>query len=434
MKTLARPLRIGYLNQDFVPEVGAGPARLLEMSRRWQALGAEVTVMAGMPNRRIPGRGEGTVDARYSGRFAIEEEWEGIRTLRSWVFTGSGRGFANKMANNASFMVTAFLNAVAKRERFDVLIASSPPFLPHVTGVVLAGVRGVPLVLELRDLWPDYMVEMGMLSSPLARRPLFALERWLLSRADHTVVVTESFRTRVIDKGVHPARTSVISNGVQVDEYYASDESAPIPAAIKAPGEIIVGYLGTFGRGQALATVVHAAAMVAQSAPHVRFVLVGDGPDMPSVREALDASGATNVQVEPPIERTQTRAFYNACDICLVPLAPLPIFQETVPSKIFEVMACERPLIAGVGGEAASIIERSQGGLQVEPGNAEALAAAVLRVAAMPEGERRAMGRRARTFAVEHYSRVALADRYFSLLTRLVDGSAIGTPATSTTA
>lgn len=413
-----RPLRIGYLNQDFVPEVGAGPARLLEMSRRWQELGAEVTVMAGMPNRRIPGRGEGVVDPRYAGRFAIEEEWEGIRTLRSWVFTGSGRGFANKMANNASFMVTSLLAALMKRERFDVLIASSPPFLPHVTGVALAGLRGVPLVLELRDLWPDYMVEMGMLANPLARRALFGLERWLLARADHTVVVTESFRTRVIDKGVAAERTSVISNGVQVDEYYASDEPAPAAAA-RAPGELLVGYLGTFGRGQALATVVEAAAIVERTAPHVRFLLVGDGPDMPAVRDALRTTEATNVRIEPPIQRAETRAFYNACDICLVPLAPLPIFQETVPSKIFEVMACERPLIAGVGGEAAGIIERSQGGVQVEPGNAQALAAAVLRVAAMPDAERAAMGRRARAFVVEHYSRVALADRYFGLLTRL---------------
>ena len=110
-------MHIGYLNQDFVPEVGAGPARILEMAKRWQELGARVTVIAGMPNRRIPGRGEGTVDPKYAGKLFVEEEWEGVRALRSWVYTGSGRGFANKIVNNASFMATGLLHALLRVPR-----------------------------------------------------------------------------------------------------------------------------------------------------------------------------------------------------------------------------------------------------------------------------------------------------------------------------
>ena len=415
----SRPLHIGYLNQDFVPEVGAGPARLLEMSRRWQELGARVTVVAGMPNRRIPGRGEGTVDPKYAGKLFVEEEWEGVRALRSWVYTGSGRGFANKMVNNATFMATGALHALVKRERFDVLIASSPPFLPHVSGVFLAGLRRIPLVLEIRDLWPDYLVEMGVLNNRHAQHALFGLERWLLSKADHTVLVTESFRERVIGKGVPRERTDVIPNGVQLEQYYASDEPAPIPEAERRDGEFIVGYLGTFGRGQALATVVEAAALVGRRDDGIRFLLVGDGPDMPAVRAAIESTGARNVDIRPPIPRTATRAFYNACDVSLVPLAPLKIFQETIPSKIFEVMACERPLVAGVSGEAGRIVVESRGGVRVDPGDPRQLADAILRLRAMPQEERRSMGARAREYAAGHFSRTALADRYFELLTRL---------------
>ena len=169
------PLRIGYLNQDFFPEVGAGPARVLEMSRHWQSRGAIVTVIAGMPNRRIPGRGEGGIDTHYQGKRFVEEEWQGVRTLRTWVRAGSGRGFRDKIVNMASFMASGFLRASLPRERFDVLIASSPPFPPHISGVALAKMKGIPLVLEIRDLWPDYMVEMGMLTSPRAQRALFGL-------------------------------------------------------------------------------------------------------------------------------------------------------------------------------------------------------------------------------------------------------------------
>ncbi|MFL5581444.1 MAG: glycosyltransferase family 4 protein, partial [Gemmatimonadaceae bacterium] len=227
-----RPLHIAYLNQDFVPEVGAGPARILEMSQRWQEHGARVTVITGMPNRRIPGRGEGEVDPRYKGRWFIEEEWEGVRTIRSWVFTSRSLGFGAKIVNNASFMLSGLAHALARAGRPDVLIASSPPFLPHVSGVALSRLWRVPLVLEIRDLWPDYMVQMGMLKEGRAQRALFGLERGLLARADHVTVVTESFKGRVTAKGVPADRITVLPNGVDLSQYRPA--AGPVEPPVEA--------------------------------------------------------------------------------------------------------------------------------------------------------------------------------------------------------
>lgn len=407
---------IGYMIQDFPPEVGAGPARVTEMSHRWQSLGARVTAITAMPNRRIPGRGEGSVDPRYRGKLFMEESWDGIRTLRSWLYTGDGRGLVTKMLNNASFMLSSFFHAVARRDQFDVLIASSPPFLPHVSAAALSRMRGVPLVLEIRDLWPDYMVQLGMLENRRARAALFALERRLLHEADHVVVVTESFRERVVAKGVRPDRVDVIPNGVNLTDYYASNDQPPFPALNKAPGEFVVGYLGTFGKGQGLEYVVRAAELVARKGCKIRFVLAGDGPELPRVKEEIEKLRVPNVDLHPPITRNETRAFYNNCDVCLVPLAPVPIFSETIPSKIFEVMACERPLIASVRGEGGAIVELSGGGVRTDPGDVGALANAILSVRAMSEDDREAMGQRARRYVAAHYDRVALADKYFEIL------------------
>lgn len=411
-------MHIGYVVQDFPPEVGAGPARVTEMSHRWQALGARVTVVTAMPNRRIPGRGEGEIDPRYRGKLFLEEDWHGIRTLRSWLYTGDGRGFATKMVNNATFMMTGMLHALAKREKFDVIIASSPPFLPHVSGAMLSRARNVPLVLEIRDLWPDYMVAFGMLSNQRSRRALFGLERWLLAQADRTVVVTDSFKERVINKGVPAGLVDVIPNGVELDDYFRSDEPAPI-AGMSNDADFVVGYLGTFGRGQGLASVVRTAAELEKTHPEIKFILAGDGPDKPAVEAEIAASGARNVILHTPILREQTRAFYNACDVCLVPLAPIPIFNETVPSKLFEVMACERPLVASVSGEGAKIVNESGGGVVSAPGDAAGLAAAILQVRHMSAPEREAMGARARRYVAENYNRRILADKYFEILLQL---------------
>jgi glycosyltransferase involved in cell wall biosynthesis len=274
-------------------------------------------------------------------------------------------------------------------------------------------------VLEIRDLWPDYMVEMGLLPGAASRRALFGLERWTLARSAHTVVVTESFRERVITKGVPRERTDVIPNGVELDLYYRADEPPPVPSLQRVGGEFLVGYLGTFGRGQDLPAVVRAAKLVGDADASIRFVLVGDGPDKPAVDEALRTSGATNVSVHPPIARGETRAFYNACDACLVPLAALRIFSETVPSKMFETMACERPIVASLAGEGAAIVTASGGGMVCEPGDAQSLAEAILRLRAMPDSARREMGARGRAYVTAHYSRAALADRYLGILSRL---------------
>jgi colanic acid biosynthesis glycosyl transferase WcaI len=404
-------VHIAYLVQDFPPEVGAGPARVLEMSRRWQEKGAQVTVITGMPNRRLPGRGDGAVDPHYRGRAFVEERWEGIRVLRSWVFTGRNRGIGAALSSHMSFTTSSLVHLLAKRERYDVLIASSPPFLPQIAGAAYASLRRIPLVLEVRDLWPDYLIALGMLKPGMASRAIFQLERSLLARAAQTVVVTESFRDRVVGKGVDRARVHVIPNGVDLNRYAPAE-----PASRNGRDGAVVGYLGTFGRGQALSTVVSAAALLEKSGSDVRFLLVGDGPDRPNIERAIEETGVRNVELRPPIPRDATRDFYNSCDICLVPLAAVGVFQETIPSKIFEVMACERPLVASLSGEGERIIRESGGGVATAPGDPGAMADAIQYLLDLDDEHRAAMGRAARAYVASHYDRQALADRYLELL------------------
>lgn len=404
------PLRIAYLVQQFPPEVGAGPARVLEMGRRWLQQGASLTVITAMPNRP-----EGRIYSGYRGRLWMAEEFEGIRVLRSWLYASPKHGFLRTIVNNLSWLLTGGVTALLRMGKGDILVASSPPFFPHIAGVVVSRLRGVPLVLEIRDLWPDYLVDMGVLRG-LPARMLFALERWLLRRAAKVVVVTESFRRRVIEKGVPPERVHVISNGVELDFYRRSEEPAPFPAMERRGEEFLVGYLGNIGAGQALGTVVEAAELLASSRPAVRLVIVGDGPESAAVAQLLATKGLRNCSLHPPIPKAQTRAFYNRCDLVLVPLAPVAVFQETVPSKLFEILGCERPVLASLAGEAAAIVVESGGGRTVPPGDPAALAQGIEEFAGLGERERAAMGARGREYVGRRYSREALAGRYLEVL------------------
>lgn len=412
---MTAPLHVGYLVQQFPPEVGAGPARVAEMAMLWQEAGARVTVITGMPNRP-----EGRIHPEYRGKMVTAEDWQGIRVLRSWLYASPQHGFARTLLNNTTFMATAAVHALARAADVDVLIASSPPLFPHISGAAVAALRGVPLVLEIRDLWPDYLVGLGVARGRGARA-LFALERSLFRRADHLVVVTDSFRARVIEKGVDADRVDVIPNGVDTARYYRSEEQGPLPwmeRTGREDGAFVVGYLGNFGAGQALLQVVEAARRLAGER-QVRFVMAGDGPERAKVLERAAELGLPNLAIHPPILKEQTRAFYNACDVCLVPLAPIDIFQETIPSKIFEVMACERPVLASLGGEGARIVRDSGGGRVTAPGDGDAMARAILELRATPAAEREEMGRRGREYVSANYARDTLAHQYLSVLSRV---------------
>lgn len=412
-------MHIAILNQDFPPETGAGPARITELAREWIARGHRVSVITGFPNRKLPGQRDGVIPAPYSGRLLMHEKWDGIDVYRSWLFASPRREFAYTLVNYLSFAATSLINALAVVPRPDVLIASGPPYFQQFSGALAALAKGVPLVIEIRDLWPDYVAEMGLIRSRPLLQAMFATERWLVDRAAAITVVTESFRRRLIAKGVEPARISVMPNGVDTERYRPTREPMPLPGVDGTAAGPLIGYLGTFGAGQGLAAVVEAARLLRAEGLEARFVLVGDGSDRAALEADLAARPLVGFSIHSPVPRDATRALYNACDVVLVPHAPLPVLADTVPSKIFEIMACERPLVAALRGEGAAIIERSGAGVLATPGDAASIAAAIRRTLAFTPDERRRMGAAGRAFVVREYDRRQVAARYLELLTRI---------------
>lgn len=381
------------------------------MVRRWVAAGAEVTVMTAMPNRPA-----GRIHPEWRGRLFGEETIGGARVLRSWLYARPGGGFLTTLLNNLSFAATATVHALRRAGSFDVLIASSPPWFPLPAGDFLARRWKVPLVLELRDLWPDYLLEMGVLRPRALARAVLAWDRRLLGRAARLVTVTEPLREVLVQKGLPPERVEVISNGVDPDEYFPATEPVPDEALRRRSGEFLVGYLGNFGAGQRLDVVLEAAGQLATSSPGIRFVLAGDGTDYRRIQQRVAQARLPNLTLLGTIPKPSTRAFYNACDACLVPLAPLPLFAHALPTKLFEIMACGRPVIASAGGLVADALRRAGAGVTATPGDSTALAEAIRAVSRMSPEERRAMGAGGTAFVARHFHRGVLAERYLTLL------------------
>jgi glycosyltransferase involved in cell wall biosynthesis len=389
-----------------VPETAAPAARVHELARAWVRAGHAVTVITAFPNHPV-----GRVAPEYRGRLMATEWLDGIRVLRNWLYAVPNRGVTRRGLDHLSFMLTAVLFGLPRLGKVDVVIASSPTLFSALAALIMARVKRVPFVLEVRDLWPEAIVELGLMRSVAGARALFALARLLYHQAACIVVVTEAFAARIEAYGVARDKLVVIANGADLSLFSPDVDGAPTRAAFGLDSRFVVAYIGSHGVSHGLGAVLDAAALQ----PDIRYLLVGDGADRERLVAQRDRRGLHNVIMRPSVGKAEVPGLYAAADVCLVPLRDVPLFSTFVPSKVFEVLAAGRPIVAAVRGEARSILERSGGALIVDPEDAGGMARAVERLR-MDPALRVELGRRGRAFVEQHYDRERLAARYLDVL------------------
>lgn len=377
-----------------------------ELSRAWVNRGAKVTVVTGFPNYPT-----GQIPATYAGKLVAEECVDGIRVLRSWLYARPTRGVANRGANHLSFAAACVPLSLPRLRSVDVVLASSPPLFTAFSAWLMARVRSVPFVLEVRDLWPDAFVELGVMRDGPALRLVQRLARFLYAVADRIVVVTEGFRERLIGQGVPARKIAVITNGADTRTFSPDADGRPTRERFGLGGDFVAAYVGGHGVSQALETVIEAASRQ----PDVTYLLVGDGAEREKIAADVSRRGLRNVRMHRSVAKSEVPGLYAAADVCLVPLRDIGIFETFIPSKMFEALATGRPIVGALRGEARAILERSGGAIIVDPEDGPALSQAVGRLK-QDAALRAEMGRRGRAFVLEHYDRDQLAGRYLDLL------------------
>ena len=403
-------MKILWVAQWFPPDLGALPARITEMSSVWIRKGHEVTVVTAFPHHPL-----GVIPAEYRGKLVTEESYEGIRVIRCWLWALPNRRMWQRTLCQISFAVSSVLLALFRPVRPDVVIVSSPPFFAVPAGWSFSRLRRAPLVFEVRDLWPAVFVASGVLKEGALYRLLSSMEMASYRAAKKIVVVTRGFREDLIERGVPAGKVAVVVNGADPDFY--SPRPAPAMRERLAGGaEFLVTYVGTHGLLQGLEQVLDAAEAFRED-PRVAFAFVGEGARKDALIEEANRRGLSRVTFHKAVSKDEVPDVYAASDACVVCLRPFPIFRKFVPSKIFEVLASARPLVAALEGEAAEIV-REAGGLAAEPGNGKSIAEALRQLLSDPAA-RQTIGARGRRYVQEHYDRRALALDYLKILETL---------------
>jgi glycosyltransferase involved in cell wall biosynthesis len=287
--------------------------------------------------------------------------------------------------------------------------------------------RGLPFVLELRDLWPASISAVGAMRAGFALRALEKLELFLYARARGIVAVTDAFQRDLVARGVDPAKIHVVTNGVDLARYAPLARDADEARTLGVEGKLVVGYLGTHGMAHALENVLIAAERLC-ARTDVHFLLVGDGAARDALIARARARGLDNVTFLPSQPKERVPALWSVCDVALIHLKNATVFESVIPSKLFEAMGMGVPvLLASPRGEASGIVERTRCGVCVPPEDPIALADAVLRLCDDPE--RRAEHARAARDAAPQFDRDALAARMASVLESVARPRVEGVPA-----
>ncbi|MDH7499786.1 MAG: glycosyltransferase family 4 protein, partial [candidate division NC10 bacterium] len=332
-------MRILYLSQYFPPEVGATQARAYDMATGLIRAGHQVTMLTEVPNHP-----EGIVRKEYRGRLFCRERLDGIDVIRVWVKASPTKDMTRRLAFYLSYMVNATAAGLALAPgRFNVIYATSPPLLVGGAALALSILRRIPLVFEVRDLWPESAVALGELHN----RHLIGWSTWLeercYRRARCVVVVTHGIRTRLIQRGLPPEKVSFIPNGSDTDRFYPQPEAAlALRQRLNLEGCFLVLYAGIHGIAQGLETVLEAAHRLRDRAD-IHFLFVGDGPAKAHLLRLKEELHLRNVIMLEGQPRETIPAYLSAADAALIPLRKLELFQGALPSKMLDAWACGVP-------------------------------------------------------------------------------------------
>ena len=403
-----KPLHILFLSHYFPPEVNAPASRTHENAKRWVRAGHRVTVITCAPNHP-----KGIVYPGYRNALRQWEEIDGIRALRVKTFLSANKGFGGRTLNYLSYMFSAIIFSPMVKD-VDVVVSTSPQFFCGMAGYFVSRLKGKPWVLEIRDLWPESIISVGAISNRKVIRLLEGVETFMYRKAARIVSVTDSFKAHIVRRGIPPERVSVIKNGADLERFSPLPKDNRIRKELGLNGKYVASYIGTHGMAHGLESVLRAAENLKDS-PQFVFLLVGDGAERDTLVKTQESLGLKNVIMLPQQEKSRMPEIIAASDVNLVLLRKADLFKTVIPSKIFEAMAMERPIVLGVEGESKQIIEEGDCGICIEPENALELAKALATLCG-DKGKADRLGRNGRKFVERYFNRDKLAADYLDLL------------------
>ena len=404
-------MKILLINQSFVSPDEPGHTRHFEMAKFLRSHGHELVIVASDMNYQT---GQRTVNTR--GLY-VEQSIDGIRVLRAYSYPSLHRSFVWRVISFISFMFSSVWTAMRVKD-VDLVMGTTPPIFQAVSAWIVALIRRKSFLLEVRDLWPEFGVSMGVLKNPIVIALARGLENFLYARATHILVNSPAYRKYMIEKGVPEKKVTFIPYGTDIDMFNPGVDGSSIRKKLGLEDEFAVVYAGAMGQANDIYTVLHAAKRL-NNEERIRFIFFGDGKERVNLQSEAGRLNLKNVVFAGVYPKKEMPLVIASSDVCLAILQDVPMFRMPYPNKVFDYMAAGRATVLVIDGVIREVIESSHGGVFVEPGNDELLAKTILELSKDP-GRVKQMGENARAYLVKNLDRREKMDETLQLLTSLV--------------
>lgn len=405
-------MRILMVTQWFNPEPMLKGLMFLEKLKQ---RGHTIQVLTGFPN--YP---DGNIYPGYRQKLFHREEIDGISVIRTPLYASHDANPVRRIANYASFALSSATIGALSIDPPDILYVYNPPATVALPAIVIKKMRRVPFLLEIQDLWPDTLGATGMMNNRVVLKMVDRWCKWTYRHASGIVVLSPGFKEMLVSRGVPQEKIEVIYNWC--DEEKRILEPAPnpsLPEELGFNGRFNILYSGTMGKAQALTAVLKAAEILKDKIPEIRFVFVGTGIESEQLKNIAREKKLGNVVFFPrrPVEKIGE--VLKIAEVLLVHLKDDPLFRITIPSKIQAYLAAGKPILAGVTGNAATLVTDARAGITCTPESPESIAEAAEKLFSMSASQRKEMGENGRKYYDRELSLDRGVDRYDAIFKRL---------------
>lgn len=400
-------MHILLIHQAFVAMDEAGGTRHYELAQHLAERGHRVTIIASQVSY-LTGKAEPAPVEKHAGPA------NRVTILRAYTYKALHRSFVHRVFSFLSFMFSSFWLGLRVKQ-VDLVWGTSPPIFQGATAWGLARLKRVPFLFEVRDLWPAFAIDVGVLRNPILIRASLWLESFLYRHADRLVVNSPGFIEHVTRRGAK--QVELVPNGADAAMFDPYASGAGFREDYDLQGKFVAIYAGAHGMSNDLGVLLQAARELLDT-PQIVIALIGDGKEKPALMQQADEMKVKNVRFIPPMPKARMAQALAAADACIAILKPIPMYATVYPNKVFDYMAAGRPVILAIDGVIRQVVEAAEAGMFVQPGEVHAMTLAIRELANHPD-QGRAMGLRGRQYVEAHFNRPDLAEKLAILIEEL---------------
>ena len=401
-----------FLTHYFPPEVNAPASRTYEHASHWVRNGARVTVITNNPNHP-----HGKLFTGYRNQFFQRESVNGISVIRVKTFLTPNARFIKRIFNYIFYAIMS-IGASFRVKRVDIVIATSPQFFCGVAGAIIAKLKRKPFALEVRDLWPDAIISLQVLSNKRLIGLLRGIEKWLYSTAKIIITTSDPQREYIAETGYSNKRIFTIPNGVDLELFDVNSISQNNHPTLN--GKFVVTYTGTFGIVQGLDVLLETSKLM-ENYDDIHFLLIGDGEERKNIIKKYHKLNSKNLTILPLQTKEKIVELIAKSEIGIVIRRNIPVSKTMISAKMFEYLAMKKPVIFSTGKvEDARLAEKFDFGLVIDPEDPYKLKNAILKLY-LDENLRKRMGENGLKTVNQIYNRKILAEKMLNIIYSIME-------------